>query len=170
MMSLDVKGLGKAQKLLKVLGKLGNSIRAVDLNAKSRQDSSEKNNAEILEHLAEGGRDFVTPTDETMKKITRALVDNLELEIRKLKTSKASVTGAAKKAAANAFHAAAMVWQEEITRRIKEQDWVGDGGDLSPEYAKYKENKYGFQTPIGVATGQVRDNVAPERRNLRLKT
>jgi hypothetical protein len=43
------------------------------------------------------------------------------------------------------------------------------GGDLSPEYAEYKMKLYGLTHPIGKATGQLIDNVAPSSKNIKLR-
>lgn len=166
--TVGVKGLGKAQKMLKTLAKLGNSIKAVELNAKEREGDSDLNNAEVLDYLAEAGRDFVTLSPKEQDKLKEILEEKLGKGIKRVKESD-DPNRKAKEVVAKAFIEAGMYWQERITAHIEEQDWIGDGGELNEDYAKKKEKEHGFRKPIGVATGQVKDNVQPGKRNLKLK-
>jgi hypothetical protein len=58
-----------------------------------------------------------------------------------------------------------------IAERIESGvDYMGDKvEELSDDYEEYKENKHGHIYPIGIATGQVIDNLTPGKRNIRLK-
>lgn len=166
--SIKGKGLGRAKKLLKTIKKLGGAIKAAELNAKAREGSDGLDNAQVLDYLAESGRDFVTLSDTEQEEMSGILIDELTEGIKKVKEAD-NPEKKAKNVAAKAFIAAALYWQKKITEHIEEQKWIGDGGDLNEDYASTKEKKYGFRKPIGVATGQVKDNVAPSKRNIRLK-
>jgi hypothetical protein len=39
---------------------------------------------------------------------------------------------------------------------------------LTPKYAALKKKKFGFTHPIGKASGQLLDNVAPASKNIKL--
>jgi hypothetical protein len=69
-----------------------------------------------------------------------------------------------------ALRSAAMSFLKWITNNIETQNWNGEGGDLSEEYAAIKKKKFGFTHPIGKATGQLIDNVAPSSKNIKLIT
>lgn len=170
MFALSVKGLPAAKKLLKTAEKLGSAIKGAQLNAKSRGDSA-KTNAEILEYLAEGGRDFVTPDSETLRKIEETIAGHLEEGLERIKRGnlKKSEKAAATEIAAKAFKEGATVWNDKISQNISDGKTAdGQVEELSEEYARQKQRRYGFTKPIGVATGQVRDNVAPGGRNIKL--
>jgi hypothetical protein len=52
---------------------------------------------------------------------------------------------------------------EIITTRIEKQVTAQGGkpSDLTPEYAAYKKRKFGFEIPIGLASGNLLDNLSP---------
>lgn len=168
---------------LKILEKLGSKIRAVDLHAKQRQEGGrgDLNNAEILDFLAKGGRDFVIADDAMVKKtaevITESIMADMQQFLTKVEKAKKGKRAAsaeervATQIATRAFLAAGEVWLEQITENIESGKWEGDGSDkLNPEYEKRKQAKHGFAYPIGKATGQLLDNLAPKNRNLKTRT
>ena len=169
---------------IKMLAKLGSKIRAVDLHAKNRQEDGGKrglNNAQILEYLADGGRDFVMADDAIVKKTAQAIVDSVMEDMqqflkrvekrKKGKRPESAEERVATEIASRAFKRAGEVWLEQITENIEAGKWEGDGSDrLNPDYEKRKQAKHGFAYPIGKATGQLLDNVAPKNRNLKTRT
>jgi hypothetical protein len=76
----------------------------------------------------------------------------------------------AKQIMGNALRSAALSFLKWISGNINSGNWNGEGGDLSEEYAAYKKKKFGFTHPIGKATGQLIDNVAPSSKNIKLIT
>jgi hypothetical protein len=176
---IESKGLEQAGQLLRALEKISKTRMTADLNAKERHDDARLNNAEILQFLASQGRDFVTPSTEALKDIDEAALKEIEQGLAKYKVgrsgsrivNKGDMTEVkARGVMGSALRRAAAEWQKEITRRIEEGDFTG-GGDpkLEEEYEKYKLSQYGFAYPIGKATGQLLDNVAPASRNLKLR-
>ena len=173
MFKIDVSGLKESKNLLKTIEKLGNVFRGVQLNAKDRKDNSDKDNAQILQHLADHGRDFVSADMDLLNEIDKAVSDEIEKGLQyhasNLHTDQSSRL--ARKIGASAWKKGGITWNEEITRRIEEADWIGSGSaELSEPYGTQKEKKHGFKYPIGKATGQVFDNVSPESRNIKIKT
>jgi hypothetical protein len=179
MFQIEHSGLNESKALLESLFKIAGVRRSADLNAKERQEGGGDNNAEILDHLAKGGRDFVTPSKDAQREIDQACLREIEKGLKKYEStasqgritpSKAMTQSKAKQVMGKALVEAAKEWNKEITRRIEEGDWTGDGDrKLSEEYEKHKQNKYKFAYPIGKATGQVLDNVGPGTRNIKLR-
>ena len=181
MISIDPTVLGQIQayqEALKSLEKLGVVYKAIDLHARGRPDAA-ASNAEVLDGLAKQGRNFVDPDAGDVQRFAQAFADsvikNMQRALAKVGTkTKTGKTITAEKLAlelsGKAYRAAAQEWLKEISRRIESQDWIGDGdSDLSPKYKKRKLAKFGFTKPIGVASGQVLDNVSPKTRNLKLR-
>lgn len=166
--------------MLRALEKIAKTKMAADLNAKERHDNATLNNAEILQFLARQGRNFVTPSRDALRDIDKAALKEIEKGLAKYKVGRSGSRivnkgemneAKARGVIGNALRSAAKVWQKEITRRIEEGDFEGDGDPkLSEEYEKYKEKLYNFAYPIGKATGQLLDNVRPDTRNLKLRT
>lgn len=170
MFTIEPEGLGKAKALLDVVMALGSAIRAVELNAKKRKEGGDNTNAEILEFLADSGRDFVTLSDADKREMESTLVAWLEKGLGGNIRSGQDFRAFATEIAAKAFTEAAKFWQDKISENIRNgKSKDGPVEDLSPEYKNQKQKKYGFVYPIGVASGQLRDNVAPESRNLKLR-
>jgi hypothetical protein len=178
MIQVEVTGLENSMAMLQTLEKIAKVKRSADLNAKQRIEEGD-NNAEILEYLADGGRDFVTPSKKSLDEMDKSALAEIE---KSLATFKVTTTGGritsksalsqqqAKAVLSKALVAAAQDWMREITRRINESDWIGDGDrQLSEEYEKAKKKKHGFAYPIGKATGQLLANVAPGIRNIKLR-
>jgi hypothetical protein len=174
------EGLEEANMLLEALAKIAKVKRSADLNSKTRQETdSVLNNAEIFDFLARGGRDFVTPSKKALSDIDKAALAAIEKGLLKYKvghkggriTNAGKMTQAqARGVQAKALVAAAQVWMKEITRRINDGDFTGDGDPkLEEEYEKWKQKLYGYAYPIGKATGQLLDNVAPGTRNIKIR-
>lgn len=175
--------------MLEALAKIAEKRKSADLNSKQREESdSTLNNAEIFEFLAAGGRDFVTPSSKALDEMDKAAVAAIEKGLARYKVGRKGgrLTNAgrmtqtqANRVQATALMSAAQVWMKEITRRIEQGDFTDTGertrsggsvlSQLSEEYEKWKRKEYGFAYPIGKATGQLLDNVAPGTRNIKLR-
>ena len=177
---VSVEGLEEAKCTLQIINQMGNVFKGVELNAKSRKDDDSMarslTNGDILDYMAgpKQRRDFVAMTDELLHKIDVAISNEIERRLQEQQLSESEKAGVedskrrANEIGAAAFTKGALVWNEEITRRINSGDWLGGGdSELNPEYEKQKQKKHGFTRPIGVATGQVLDNVSPSKRNIR---
>ena len=181
MITIDPRSLAQIdgfQKALKAVEKIGEVVKAVDLHAKRRAEGG-ASNAQVFDGLAKQGRDFVTPRPEDAQKIAQAFVDVVIRDMQRVFNTigKTNARGkvitadkVARKLSGKAYMAAGNVWLKEITRRIKEADWIGKGSkNLSPEYEAYKLEKYKKAYPIGIATGQLIENVNPKTKNLKLR-
>jgi hypothetical protein len=177
---VEHSGLEEANMMLKALEKIARVRRSADLNSKHRREGNSKlNNAEIFKFLADGGRDFVTPSSKALEAIDKAAVAKIEQGLARYKVGHKGgrlinagnmTQSQARQVQAKALVDAAQVWMAEITRRINDGDWTGDGDPkLVEEYERYKNKKFGFAYPIGKATGQLLDNVAPGTRNIKLR-
>jgi hypothetical protein len=161
-----IKELGK---MIKALEKAGSSIKGVALHSRNRDDSS-ASNAQILEWLKEGGRDFVTNSSEDNEALAKVAAAEIERRLntalsKKAVASKAAETGREASQVATeisaAYHMAAMKkYMEQISDRIRSQK--SNNGSLKPlseSYADWKKKKVGNAEPIGVLTGQLLDNL-----------
>lgn len=180
MFQVKQSGLEEADMMLQALQRISKVRRSADLNSKQRHEAdSTMNNAQILKFLDDGGRDFVTPSSKALDEMDKAAVTMIEKGLAKYRVGHQGgrITNAGKMTQAqargvqsNAIGAAAQIWLKEITRRVKEGDWTGDGDPkLVEEYEKWKRKTFGFAYPIGKATGQLLDNVAPGSRNIKFR-
>lgn len=199
MITIDPIGLNEAQGLLKTVAKIGKINPIAELVANQRQGES-LTNADVLEYMGQppGNRDFVSPDDDTKRDIDQTMLRFLErginkevksgflkpkgkgfvgtskVDVKRLKggiVKEVTVEKKARQIATRAFKEAALVWKKAIHQNIKEQKWKGGGSqELSDKYAKYKSKKFGFLKPIGVATKQVLEALAPNMTNIRFKT
>jgi hypothetical protein len=163
--------------MLKQLQKIGSKLGGVKLNAKRRKaytfetQSANLDNAQIIKNLKASGRDFVG-TAKTNKTIMAKLSKTFKVEItRYLKTVKAKTRQArADKAAAKALLNMGESFKAEILKRLN-TGRNADGSAVRPlteEYKRFKSRQFGRTDPVGWASGQLADNLAPGTRNLRL--
>jgi len=188
-----VAELNAVRETMKTIEKLGATLKAAELNAKPRDEDASLNNAQILKYLAEGNtkaeklkkRDFISMGSGDAERIAKEYIDNVGPALQrradtisnKLKDVQRPVTleqaakEAANKIAADALMAAMMEVKRIISDRIeKGVDWTGKPvEDLEDDYKKQKERDHHHIYPIGNATGQVVDNLAPGKRNIRIK-
>ncbi len=176
LIDIEAEGMKEAMALLKVLNKIGASIKAVELHGKRRIEGSDNDNADVLDYLSKGGRDFISSDDAMAADAGRAFMREARKRIGQhggIKGVKglANAEKVAREITMVGFYAA----MDEVKRHIRTRIDTGktaDGGspdDLSKAYATYKQNKHGFTKPIGKATGQVYDNLAPGKRNVKFK-
>lgn len=192
MMSIEVDGLEEAQEMLAFLHGLGNTIMAAQVLGHSRKEDPSKNNKQVLEWLGEnhpgGNRNFHSLTDAEQQKMNKIFVDKLHKALKKyekralkrnIAIGRALLKGGpsaaiakqqqfASNTMAQALRATCMEYLKWLTTNIEQGQWRGSGGDLDAEYAEQKQKKHGFTHPIGVATGQLLDNVAPSSKNIEL--
>jgi len=200
MISVEVEGIEEAQAMLKTLETYGNTINAAEVLGHKRESdtgaSRDINNAEILEWLADDGRNFYELDDAEMAKIDRKFVAMLSKGLerwthlttkgtqrsmmrtlgRGLKSGNLGgalldqAAKAARQIMGSSLRATCKLYLKIISENVENGRWLGHRGDLTKEYADYKQKKYGFTHPIGVASGQLRANIAPLSRNIKLRT
>ena len=186
---IEIDGIEEAQDLIQKLHALGSSIQSAEVNGRARKEDGRKNNAQVLRWLGEnhkgGNRNFWEMTQaETdtivIKPFVKKLMDSLnEMGNHPTKSSmKAAAVaklGDVKKAAqwanqkmGNAMKAACNAYLRWVSANIENGNWKGSAGDLDSAYADLKKKRHGFTHPIGVATGQLLDNVAPSKKNIQI--
>jgi hypothetical protein len=178
---IEVTGLESSKAMLQSLEKIAKVKRAVDLVAFNRHDPWSKgmDNAQVLRSLASGGRDFTPPSKKALEKMDSAALEIIEKGLKKYEVTatktkivfKNKMTDVkARQVLSSALMNVAKEWKREITRRIREADWVGGGSTtLVDWYAAWKQKEFGFVYPIGKATEQLLENVKPDRKNLKLR-
>jgi hypothetical protein len=177
--SIEEEGLQEAYNLLQMLQHLGTSISSVELNTIKRKPSPyedpDVNNTDILEYLADQGRDFVSSNANDLQEMEEAFVNEVErrlgamLSVVKMASKVARFSnkfGGARKEAASTAGAAFIkmmkVYMEQVADRIDLQDTNNPpfNSELSPEYALVKSRRTGgWIYPIGKLTGQLIDNL-----------
>lgn len=161
MIELEAKGLDDIiKKLEKMQSEIG-GIRGVELNPIPRADSEEPSNADLLEYLKLQGHDFITLSASEENRIAQAFDKELQRRIDRDQMEKA--------AAAGALRSAMNAYMDIVSEKIESQEGAGE---LTDAYKKQKIEQYGFDKPIGVATGQLRDNLnskGPGRSMIRIK-
>jgi hypothetical protein len=132
----------------------------------------------IVDSLIENGRDFFTPDSKIAEDVARAFAAEVEkraqaaFKRRRRAIRKATRTGsqlvAAKTMSDDAIAGAALregmkAYMMGVMDRLSEQRTSSGGApdSLTPEYAAYKEKRWGFVTPIGVASGQLLASLIP---------
>lgn len=185
--SAEVEGLDSVFELLGELNALigDYGITGAELKSVARKDGHGESNAQIGDWLAEGGRDFFSATtadtDQIAKTVasvieqrTQALANRMSKRSRKIgnmnwtsaltqKSASAIRTDWARATGAAALRAGMREWMAAVDQRMTSQETSTGGGPskLSERYAAYKARRFGFVIPIGVASGQLRDNFGP---------
>ena len=160
MIELEAKGLDDIiRKLEKMQSEIG-GIRGVELNPIPRAEG-DVSNADLLEYLKLQGHDFITLSASEENRIAQAFDKELQRRIDRDQMEKA--------AAAGALRSAMNAYMDIVSEKIESQEGAGE---LTEAYKKQKIEQYGFDKPIGVATGQLRDNLnskGPGRSMIRIK-
>ena len=164
--------------------KLRNIKRVDSTPTMGPRQQVETKNSEVLRYLMESGRDFVSAVPETIADMAEEFAKEVEFRMAKFaKTRTAKKLGVsnayeyaalakigyadkekverlANEIAGAALKAAIYVWMRDIEERINKQEPV-DGvlTPLSDGYATWKRNVFGFETPIGKASGQLLENL-----------
>lgn len=175
MLTIEQKGLEQAMNMLKTINRLGNAVKSLELRAKDRIESKAPNNAKIMQQLIRDERDFFSPNDELIAEMDKAMVFAMEQELIKqtkiVAAGHKSMKQAATVVASKGFIEASEVWRRTIVKRI-EGGRTAQGTvpkELSEKYKKWKLKIVNFTHPIGKLTGQLLDNMAPGRRNIKLR-
>lgn len=162
--------------------------RSLLWNMAAKKIASGTQNSEILSYLKTGGRDFITVLPQDVDAVQSAFVEEV---IRRMPSAanagSRNVAGAMTLAAGSAFskiNDAATKHAKEVARaglikamktlmrtvswRIKSQTAAtGSLKPLSKSYSEWKLRRYGFIIPIGVASGQLLDNINPDGTGIR---
>lgn len=174
------QGLERMQTVLKTLDKLAKQRLRADLNAKDREPISlphrtmrtDGTNADVMQWLADKGRDFRTQDSSELDRMARAYVDKTEPQLNKVKEHD-NPEKAARNVAAQGLRDMMRRYMLQVSRHIDEGKWTGGGNrELSPQYAIFKETFAKFKKPIGKFSGQLFDNLnqkGPNARNIRIK-
>lgn len=171
MSDIDLKDLKLANELIVKLSDGGADIKGVSFNASSRKEDPSIDNRQILNWLKEGGRDFQSITEDESKEIEDVFIKEVErrfarLDESSIKNLKNTLNSILVSGLKKAILKLISIIHNHIVRGT-----VAGGGSvdaLSPEYAKVKQRKYGFTHPIGVATGQLLDNLSPDVKNIKI--
>lgn len=167
---IEARGLSKAKAQMDWLAKMGARISGVHLPGSARNDTG-ATNGEIIDYLAEGGRD-IRADQEDADKAAMAFKVQVELALNKIKDVP---RGSAKvqQEAAKAWRAAGRVIKEIMRERV-DQGKVQGGGDaskVSEDYAAQRLRKYGIPEDIVFkATGQLLSNLSQGDGALKLTT
>lgn len=148
-------------------------------------------NAQVLSWLAEGGRDFRNPggrEDEIGRSFVKKSIEAIPRKkvMRGYTGSKgaASLVKAlakrldkdaakvAKNLASGGYRAAMKEYMKIVSDNIDKGKFEGGGSkDLNEQYAVFKKLHFGFEKPIGKASGQITDAInpkGPSSRNIKL--
>jgi len=183
MIEIEAQGLQAAMELMQTL-QTQPQVKGIVVNTKERAEGTGINNKQIMEWLSDSGRDFFSANQIVVKELDQVMVEAMEKELKKQlnmaqKREKARRRGTffkrSKKKEANVvatkgFRAAMKRLLQIVTERIEQQITASGAppAALSESYQVEKEFKHGFTIPIGVATGQLLDNITPGNRNIKL--
>ena len=174
MFSIDLtaEGMEEAMSVLKRYEVIasGRVNKGVELRANTRQEGKHTN-AEIIQFLAEGGRDFRSISKREVDRVAQKFIDRIDAIFQKVR-GKAGDEAAARNATNQGWKAAMKAYMDAVVDNIKNAKWSGDGDKkLSPAYEKKKMDVRGFAYPIGVYTGQLLDALnssGPMARNIKV--
>jgi hypothetical protein len=176
MEQLNLKGMPEIKKLVKLLNSLGSSYSGAEFLAKNRKELGQGHNTNrhILEWLKEDGRDFLSMTEADIKKIEKAFSDEVVRKTERIASRNAGNFGQALDSImVSALRKAILCMVGIIQKRVEDGvDFKGSNlkstADLTEDYKKQKQEKHGFQYPIGVATGQLLDNLNPNNQSVKI--
>lgn len=174
-LSLEAPGMEAVKKQLKYLARVsgGKAYKSAELIAKKRKEGDETS-AQILEYLADQGRDFTDLSDSEIDKVAQAWLDMIFDRFRII-SKQTSEQKAALAASNKGLTEAMLKLMGAVTQHIDEGKFSGGGNPkLSESYEKYKRKrtKGGFAYPIGVFSGQLKDALnphGPASRNIRIR-
>jgi hypothetical protein len=171
MSEMDFNDLKIANELMVKLREGGADIKAVAFNAYKRKEKPTDTNSKILNWLKEAGRDFTTISNAEAqeveaaftKEVNRRLARLSERDVKNLKNTMNSIL-------VSGLSKALLKIIEIINTRIESGNIAGGGAvaPLTQQYAKAKMKKHGFTKPIGVATGQLLDNLSQDVKNVKV--
>lgn len=191
---LTAPGLKQIQDTLKKVGKTitQSKIGGVELVGRPRNDGETFEN--VLEYLAEGGRDFVSLNDTDADKLAEDFANAIEFDLTKIfkKIRRAQKAALAKQSkvgkmfgslkaveqrqvddmVGRAFKDMMAAYQTIFVDRLnKGTDWQGVKTPVTPEYGRWRLKEHGVDlSVVGKATGQLLENatnpatIRPTRR------
>lgn len=185
--------LAAMHETMSMIKRLGAEVKGANLNAKARVDGSGLNNAQVLKFLAEGNsrsdkptkRDFISMGPSEASAIAQDYVDKVAIQMQKQanrnanliakgKRTQGQIDASARKqanlAARAGFFAAMDKVKEIISNRITEGVVAGGGQveDLTEETKKSKQRDHSHVYPVGIATGQVLENLTEGKSNVKI--
>ena len=188
MFSIDKKTLKEIdamQAMMKTLEKMGTAIEYAELKSRKHENHYPDvkrdpglTNAEVLVYLADDsegkGRDFISLDSGELQSVAQAYVDEARKRLARQAKGKSKIKSP-KAQASNistaAFKEAAMQWMKIAYDKIRSEGWTGSGPhSLNEQYEKKKREDVGFTHPIGTRSGQVEENLKPDKKNIRVKT
>jgi hypothetical protein len=156
----DEEGIAKFRALFDQLEALGSAFSGVQLIG-AREDGV--NSDDIVKSLMESDRDFFSADDAAADKVAQAMADEVEKRISAA-AAKNRPEPKSDALAAAGLREAMKAYMAEVVDRIESQR-TADGGSprglTSEAYKAYKVRKYGFETPIGKASGQLLQSLVP---------
>jgi len=158
-MKLEIGGDKRFYALLKQIEKLDTAIVGVELLGR-RLDGMDSQI--IVEQLIERDRDFFSPDNAVAETVAAAAA--IELEKRLSAAAELDRPDPSDTTLASAMFMAAMkAYMAAVVDRIESQRTVSGAGprELTPEYAAHKLRTFGFETPIGKASGQLLAALTP---------
>lgn len=190
MFQIDKKTLNELkamEDMMKTIAAMGATVKSAVLKAREHANQYPDvkknpglNNAEILKHMADQGRDFITPTDAQVTKIAQAFVDEAARRLNRDAAQASKVGHKSPKSRANliagaGFRVAGMVWMKVAHDRILNEGWIASDSkmgkkQLHPQYATKKMEDVGFLHPIGTRSGQVEENLKPDKKNIKVES
>jgi hypothetical protein len=162
MLRLEIKddeGIARFRALFEQLEKLDSSFSGVQLIG-ARADGVDSD--DIIESLVERDRDFFSADDALANTVAEAMAREIEKRMQAAAAKKRPEPVSDALAAAG-LREAMKAYMKEVSDRIFQQRTSGGGAPrgLTPAYAAYKVRKFGFETPIGQATGQLLQALTP---------
>jgi len=158
-----------AQAVMKELEKLCSAFQGVELPGHSREEGS-LNNADIIDYLAEGGRD-ITSNDEDVELAALAFVAEAEPFLQRAAQSQTPPSaGKASSVSGKAWRAAGLVVLFKMRDRVEAgQNSDGSSKPVSERYAEWRLKKHSIpKHVIFKATGQLLTNLSGGKAALKL--
>ena len=154
-LSIEGDGFEPFVEAIKQLEEIGRTISGVKLTSAIRKEGR-VSNGEVARYQIDQGRDIVNLSPLEAERVAKVFADEVQrrLEAALAKERKASSTGIS----TAAFREAIKEYMRISAQKIKSQD---NFAPLTPEYAKQKQNRFGFTTPILEATGQLIEALNP---------
>lgn len=157
-MAITLQGDTEFQELFRQIEELSTRFAGVRLIA-TREDGRDTD--KIVDGLTAHGKDFFSSDDAVAELVAEASAAEIEKRMQAA-AKKGRPAPGDDALAGSMLRAAIKAYSEAVKDRIESQRVAGGGSPdpLTPEYAAYKERKYGFTSPIGKASGQLLEGLA----------
>lgn len=165
----NVKDLNESAAIITKLSKL-TKIGGVEFLAYDRKEGTGATNKNILIWLKEQGRNYMDFTEKDLEIVDKSFMKEFNRRFAKIKNKPAQqLEKNLRSVFVSALRAAIFSMIEIIQQRIlKEIDFEGRAVEpLSEAYKKLKMKKFGHDA-IGIATGQLLDNLNQDNKNVRI--